>query len=192
MEVKQHADDKIMEAFKKGDENTFTKVHDLFYHQLRFFAFKMLNSEEDAQDIVSQVFLKLWDRHANFETLANIKAFLFITTRNYCLNWLRNDQRERKREDLYNTLTNEQVTNLLDQMDKVELFERIYKALESLPERQKSILKLFYIEGASLLEIAVKLKIEIGAAKMMKSRALGLLRDRLKNRGLLALVLFLL
>jgi RNA polymerase sigma factor (sigma-70 family) len=181
--------DHTIEAFKNGNATAFSELYTVFYPRLRFFAFKIIRNAEDAGDIVSQVFIKLWERRQRFETLANIKAFLYITTRNDSLLFLRHGNSEKKKEDQYKYFLQHDINDLLEEMVKTELFSELYKELEALPEKHKSILKRFYIDGATTLQVAMQMNMEIGAVKMMKLRALRLLRERLKNRHLLSLVI---
>jgi RNA polymerase sigma factor (sigma-70 family) len=74
-----NADKELISAFKQGDQNAFRQVYALYYRQLYYFVRNMTNSPEDSKDIVSETYLKLWNRCGSFETLTNIKAFLFIS-----------------------------------------------------------------------------------------------------------------
>jgi RNA polymerase sigma factor (sigma-70 family) len=64
----------------------FEKVFHLFNPALCFFARRLVNDNAIAQDIVTDVFVKLWQKQADFKTVYSVKAFLYISTRNACLN----------------------------------------------------------------------------------------------------------
>src|SRR3954469_21136133 len=83
----------IIEGLKGNQQLAFDRVFDEYFPQLQFFATRVTRDVEEARDIVNQVFVSLWKLRARFETLVNIKAFLYITTRNHCFNYLRHRQR---------------------------------------------------------------------------------------------------
>ncbi|HEX9509830.1 MAG TPA: sigma-70 family RNA polymerase sigma factor [Puia sp.] len=91
----------IIIEFRKGDPQAFASFFHLHYRPLCYFATQLVNSQQDGEDIVKDTFVKLWQKHTDFDTPQNIKAFLYITTRNACLNFLRHMQvRESSRKEL--------------------------------------------------------------------------------------------
>ena len=82
----------IIHAFKKGDPEALTAFSQLFYHSLCYFATQLTGSAAEAEKIVKDTFEKLWYKHRDFENAENIKAFLYIATRNASLNFLRHLQ----------------------------------------------------------------------------------------------------
>src|SRR5689334_21843027 len=80
---------RLMGDFKKGSKEAFEEVYNTYHLQLYYFVRKITGNPEEAEDITSETFVKLWQLCARFETLQNIKAFLFIAARNASLDYLR-------------------------------------------------------------------------------------------------------
>src|SRR5687767_5022335 len=74
----------IIEDFKKGSTRALNYIYNLFYNPLCYFAGQLV-SKEEAEDIVTDTFVKLWLKHEDFHSLQGIKAFLYIAVRNSCL-----------------------------------------------------------------------------------------------------------
>src|SRR5438876_1059349 len=76
------------DPWHEDETGTFTATFNHYYHPLVFFARKLLHDATAAEDIVTEIFLKYWQKQNNFNSLPAIKTFLYISTRNACLNYL--------------------------------------------------------------------------------------------------------
>ncbi|HEX4851918.1 MAG TPA: sigma factor, partial [Puia sp.] len=74
----------ILRLFNQGDRSAFTAIYNSYSNRVFLYAKYLLNSSVEAEDIVSDTFLKLWHVKARFRTQDKISAFLVITTRNAC------------------------------------------------------------------------------------------------------------
>src|SRR5690606_4167126 len=86
----------------------FEVVFRMYHQALCFFARKLMPNSPagQAEELVQDAFLKLWERHTDFEKLSAVKAFLYIVTRNACVNYLKQEQvRHRKYEQYLYTVT---------------------------------------------------------------------------------------
>jgi RNA polymerase sigma factor (sigma-70 family) len=84
----------ILVRFKKGDDKALAYIFKLYHKGLCYFARQLVNDDRQAEDIVADTFLKLWQRHTDFKTLSNIKNFLYITTRHSCYDYLKHIRRK--------------------------------------------------------------------------------------------------
>src|SRR3546814_6647272 len=80
--------------FQKGNHTAFTHVFDLHYRSLCYYAAAILDDAGEVEDTVSEVFVKLWQRAADFNDLNSIKGFLYISTKNRCLDRLKQQKRQ--------------------------------------------------------------------------------------------------
>src|SRR5690606_28219119 len=87
--------------FKNGNSRGLSYVFDLHYRSLCYFAECMVQDRQEAEDIAATSFVKLWKRSADFETSQNIKAFLYISTRNACLDYLKQLRRQSSAQKKY-------------------------------------------------------------------------------------------
>jgi len=181
-------DKELISAFQKGDQNAFRQIYALHYRQLYYFARKMTNRPEDAKDIVSETFLSLWKRCEHFESLTNIKAFLFISARNASVNYLKSEQSQRRKETRYWNISNENIAEMFDIMAAHDILAEVHKEIAKLSEQEKMIVELFYFQGNSIREIADRLNISYEAAKKARFRALARVRAGLREKKFLTVL----
>src|SRR5690349_7900035 len=84
----------ILVRFRNGDEKALAYIFKLYHKGLCYFAKQLISDDQPVEDIVAESFVKLWQRHPDFQTLNNIKAFLYVSTRHSCYNYLKHIQRK--------------------------------------------------------------------------------------------------
>jgi RNA polymerase sigma-70 factor (family 1) len=180
----------IIHEFKKGDPQAFTAFFQFHYRPLCYFATQLTGSSAEAEDIVKDTFVKLWYKHADFENPQNIKAFLYITTRNACLNFLRHQQvKESSRKELIYLEASRGDELVLNQLIRTELLQEIYAEIEKLPEKRREVFKMAYLDGLKNDEIADHLGISIHTVKEHKGKALSFLRIRFSDQQIILFIL---
>jgi RNA polymerase sigma-70 factor (ECF subfamily) len=188
--MKQHLDTDIISGFHKGSSRAFDVLFDMFFPALCYFANKLIDDRQEAEDIVLDTFQKLWARREHFETMPNIKAFLYITVRNTCLNYIRHKETQRKRTREMLKLLPEPLEEDAEQHRiRAEVLQNIYSAIEKLPRKCREVFELSYFEGMKAQEIAEQLQISESTVRNQKVRALQLLKTALTGRELLVLFL---
>jgi RNA polymerase sigma-70 factor (family 1) len=167
-------------AFNQGNSSAFRVIFESYNRILFTSAVQLVKDKEQAEDIVSEAFTKLWQRHDTFHTEEHVKAFLFVATRNACLNYLRHIQRKTASQNELSYLQKDKDDqDIITDMIEGELLKRIYPLIETLPTKCKTIFKLIYFEDASTDEVAQKLKITPRNVLNQKSRAIQLLKKKL-------------
>ena len=180
----------IVASLKKGSTRALHDIHDLYYPALRNFAASLLGDTSTAEDVVAEIFVTLWRKHEDFETLQNIKAFLYISTRNACINYLKKMQRDSAMKSrLTDYLSLDHAEFALNEMIRAEVLQQIYQAIEALPTQCRKVFKLCYVEGLSNSEVAEHFSISINTVKNHKVKALGLLRLKFLDSPSMAAVL---
>jgi len=178
----------IVPELKKGSTSALNAIHDLYYSSLRNFAGSLLGDVPAAEDIVTEIFVILWKKHQDFETLPNVKAFLYISTRNACINYVKKVQRDSvMKTGFQHYLLGDHQEYILNDIVRGEVLKQIYDAIERLPCQCRRILKMCYIEGLNNSEIAGKVNISVNTVKNHKVRALGLLRLKFLHSSALSL-----
>lgn len=168
-----------MASLKNGDTHALRIIHGHYYHSLHVFADNLLGDIPGAEETLTDIFLMLWKKHQDFDTLQNIKAFLFISTRNACINLVKQFQRDSiRKRGLRNYLSPDHEEFALNHMIRAEWLQQIYQAIEDLPPRCRHILKLSYVEGMSNVQIAEQAKLSVNTVKNHKVRGLNLLRRK--------------
>jgi RNA polymerase sigma-70 factor (ECF subfamily) len=187
--MEQSVDD-LISQFNQGNSRAFTAIYNLCAPSIYYFAKQLVDDREVAEDITADTFIKLFLLHPNFDSLPNIRAFLRITTRNACLNYLRDlKSKSQQKEDLLYLLTQDQEKEFPEGQYQAELLQRIYDEIEKLPKKCRQVFKLAFVEGLGNEEIAKLLHINYQSVKNQKVRALKILRLALLNKGLLAVML---
>jgi len=187
-------DNDLFNAFKKGEPKASEKIFSDHFRELCFFAERLSGSKETAEDLVADSFVKMLQRKESFENLQNIKAFLFVTTRNACINSFKAGQRHANahRQMHYLLKSDAGKAGLFeDEIIRAEVINAIYTEVENLPDRAKTVFKLIFTEGLSNEEIARQLGIEIQTVRSQKARALQLLRTTLLKKGNIIALIYL-
>lgn len=186
--MNEQVGDEVVSEFNKGNPKSFSSIFNTYYSALCFFAERMILNKEEAEDIVGESFVKLWRLHENFETMQNIKAFLYITTKNACLNFIKQSERTAKNQsDLVYVLAKKE-DHVLTEITKVEVLREVHAAIESLPPQCRKIVRLSFVEGMKNDEIAAQLNLSVNTVKNQKARAIYLLKMKLLTTNLLVLL----
>lgn len=176
----------ILHLFNKGDRSAFTAIYNCYSNRVFLYAKYLLNSRVEAEDIVSDTFLKLWKERAQFRTHDKIIAFLIVTARNACIDWLRHRQIKgiKRKEVLEAFLRFHEPASHSDPIVE-ELKRQVATEIEKLPEQSRRILTLSYMEEIRNQEIAQRMRISEKTVRNNKSSALKLIRLRLLKKDLL-------
>lgn len=169
--------DKIFSDFKEGRLDPF---YGYFYPGLLQYARRYLvNCEMYAEDCVQNAIYKAWQRNHTFDSLYALKAFIYITIRNEIVSIHRNRSVKERFIGSYKDLSNQDtfINTIIDQ----EARTLLYNYILNLPEREKQVCILSYIEGLGINDIAETLNISPATVKRDKSRALAYLRRHLKE-----------
>jgi RNA polymerase sigma-70 factor (ECF subfamily) len=141
------------------------------------FACRLVEDAEEAQDLVQEVFVRLWDRKGDIQQYKSIEAYALTMTRNLCIDWLRTSGRLRMDDptemDLADPVTPYDLTEMRDTVI------RINHLISHLPEQQKVILHLRDIEGYDFDEIAAILGLNLNVIRVNLSRARKKIKEQL-------------
>lgn len=179
----------------------FHRIFSIYYPRLHNFAMRFMPDPADAEDIVQDVFGKLWKRRASLSYIS-LSSLLMTMTRNGCLNFLRHrvfiDEYSSRMKSLYAEGERLYYADMLGRADGPllldELRERINKVIGDLPPRTQEVFRMSRDEGLKNREIAEKLGISVKVVEKHISRALAALRSALGDVSvaeMLALLLLL-
>lgn len=170
----------LIEEFGRGNEVALADVFYKYNPSLIHFAIKYTKDEDVAEEIVSDCFVKAWTNRAKFATLENLRAFLYVATKNACLNQIRKVVHERITDDFqeYESLIL-QDQDALTKIIRTELIQQLYDEVENLPSLQREIFKLSFFDELDAQEISASLDIPVSSVYMNKSRAVKALKKKL-------------
>lgn len=180
----------LLQLVAEGDELAFTQLFNQYWNTVYAQSLAYLKSVTLAQDVVQEVFLKLWHKRASLPAVERIDSFIFITARNEIINQLRKQLPSANAEE-----------QLPDSPEKVmrpdqELAHRqqhalLARAIEELPPQRKLVFTLNRYDGLSYEEIAQQLGISRETVKGHMVKALAFVRTYLTTHGDLLLLLLL-
>lgn len=162
-------------------------LHDLFKQynrRLLFFARAIIENQKVAEEIVSDSFVKLWENRGSFSSSDKIKAFLYIVTKNACINYLRSSHRQQVFDYEFDEQLISSDPDAYTKIVKAELMQQIHEEIMRLPDKQREVFLLTYIEGLSTDEIGQRLGMAASAIFANRSRATQALRQVFKGKEL--------
>jgi RNA polymerase sigma-70 factor (family 1) len=171
--------------FRNGDKQTYQSLFNNLYPAMCLFSKKFLCESDEAEDIVQEVFIELWNQRQRFESIEQIKAFLYLSVKNRCLNFLKH---LRVREKFVNNMAAaEQFFE--EYVLETEVVQHIYNAINGLPAQRKKII-ILSMGGLKNNEIATDMKVSINTVKLQKKIAYRQLREKLKPSFYTSLFIF--
>lgn len=170
----------LVSRIKVGDELAFKELFSTYYSSLCRFVSRLIQSREDVEDIVEDVFEKIWFNREKLDPEQSIKSYLFKSVRNKALNFIRDNHEkvvEREDRDFQVVSWSNPVQDTIDQ----DLAKAIEEAIEKLPQRCKLIFTLHRQDGLTYSEIADVLGIRVKTVENQIARAVKYLRKSLKD-----------
>ena len=130
---------------------------------------RILRTEANAEDAIQEIMMKLWEKRKKIENHPNIKGFVFLTARNYCIDVLR--KKPKLIDDSTNHLKVLKSSNIDKNLEWEELNTIILKILKEIPKQQKEVFLMRDIDGYEFTEIAAAMQIKIEHTRVLLSRA---------------------
>ena len=174
---------------QKNNKSDFSRVYSIYFPKLVRFAREFVLSTEDAENVIQDIFIYLWEHQELLDTLTNLNAFLFTLVKNKCIDQLRHRKLlERKREEFKTVFDKEIQLKLyaLQQFDENALSNEdieiiLDNAINSLPEKCREVFVLSRMEGLKNREIAERLNISAKTVENQMTTAIRKLRVELKD-----------
>jgi RNA polymerase sigma-70 factor (family 1) len=189
--IRTFSDNELLSLLKDRDDAAFNQIFNQFYQSLCFFASRIVQDQYAAEDIIQDIFVKFWQRHRDFNDFASVRSFLYVSSRNACLNWLEKSQVKLKHQQYMVGRENIEERTILQTIIQAEVVRQIFDAVDTLPEQCRKVIRMTYEEGKKAKEIADELGITVSTVNNQKMRGLKLLRDQLSDEGLtLGMLLF--
>ncbi len=190
--------DELFDRVKTGDQKAFELLFSIYFARLNDFARNVVRDDMISQDIVQEVFVKVWEKRSEIESI-NLEGYLFRLVRNRCIDYIKHlkvvnssiqeIQISSKYEELYRIdfLGNEPYV-LIEE----ELKNKIEKTIQNLPNRCREVFMLSRMDGLKNKEIAEKLGINIKNVERHLARALQSFRKNFNEELPIALIILVL
>jgi RNA polymerase sigma-70 factor (family 1) len=173
-------DDHILfELIKKSDGKAFEALFRAYYPFLCRYASHLLKDSPAAEEIVQELFVKLWERRKDIIIDTSVKNYLYRAVKNHCLNFARH---QKIKDEFINISLSEQRFNQEEDFEsQAELMLKIEESIASLPEKRREIFRLSRQEGLKYREIAERLNVSIKTVETQMGFALKTLREMLRD-----------
>lgn len=180
----------LLNRIAQNDEIAFEEIFMAYHQQIGEYVYLLTNSQAHTEDIVQEVFMKVWLSREKLSEIANFSGYLFILTRNHTLNCLRQIEQERKRyEDYTEVCTNQENMGQYSQNQGDDYLSRVVlvnKAIARLPLQQQKVFTL-RLQGLKNPEIATQMQISTDSVKKYQQWALKSVSGFVKNNTMLSI-----
>jgi RNA polymerase sigma-70 factor, ECF subfamily len=157
------------------DNGSFEKLFRDYFAPLMTFARKFLPDEDDAREVVHQVFINLWEKREEVDLSISLKSYLYTSVHNRSLNAIR-DRKKFSSEEVPDLAGEGDASTRIESM---ELEQKVREAIDSLPEKCREVFELNRFEGLKYAQIAEKLGISVKTVENQMTKALKILREKL-------------
>jgi RNA polymerase sigma-70 factor, ECF subfamily len=165
---------------QKDDQVAFYHLYERYCRRLYGFVLRYIKQKEDAEEIVQEVFVKIWESRNKIDAYSSFESFLFTIAYNNTISMLRKRTNEKKYlEHLLALQHPDDLPDLIDEIHFNELNDRIQLLLNELTPRQKEIYQMSREEGLSHDEIANKLDISVNTVKKHMVNTLAFLKSKI-------------
>jgi len=173
----------LVENLKANDESSFRSLFDRYQEDLYYYARSLVKVEAQAEEIVQDVFLKVWLNRHSLNPDLSFKAFIFTLARNFAFNFLKkaSNDRELIRKVFYKSQKNCKPSD--HSLHEAEYEKLGRQAIDALPPRCRLVYKMSRNEGKTYEEIGSELNISVNTVKNQMNKALGNIREFLSLHG---------
>lgn len=183
---------KILGRISDGDEDAFAVFFNDHYHRLRPFVSRFFKEDDQAEDVLQEVFIRVWLNRDQLPRIENIAGWLRTVTSRTCINVLRKDLTRKKHITGLTSQEPDQAHTPEDRITADEIRQLVTRAVNDMPPSRRRIYLMSREEGLKPAEIAERLSLSVNTVRNTLVMALKEIRDFLKIRGHLISLLFLL
>lgn len=174
-------ENEIVAQLQKGSLSAFERLFENYSQKLYRFSFSYLKSAPESEDVVQEVFLKIWENRSKIKTETSFQSYLFtIAFNSIRKNFNKKSRQERYRLDLFNSLSNEDYS-IEDHRDYEFLVSKLDATIDQMPPRRKEIFLKRKKEGKSVRDIANEMYISPKTVENQITEAMNFLKKEFWN-----------
>lgn len=170
---------------KSGEIEAFDALYWHYQHSVYRNIFQLIKDEASAEDMLQEVFISLWEKRESIDSARSLGGWLFISSYNRAINFLKKKNRERVASLLVAELFTE---SSQEETLKEMRMQELEKAIENLPQQKQRVFQLCKVQGLSYAETASILQISKHTVKEHVSGAMSIIRDQLLKVPLVTLI----
>ncbi len=172
--------EKFIKRLKTGEEHAYEVLFKSYYTELVMHANRYLYDFESSREIVQDLFVHIYEKRHKLDINSSIKSYLFRSIQNRCINFINAQKTRNKYADHIKSKNLYKENSLEKDLEAAELEYNLYTAIGELPPKCRMIFKMNRFEGLSNGEIAKRLELSKRTVETQITKALKILREKLK------------
>jgi RNA polymerase sigma-70 factor (ECF subfamily) len=184
-----YSDSELIRRLKKGNINAFNQIFYTYSSKLYHFAYGYLKSKEDAEEMVQEIFSKIWDKRADIKEEYQFRSYLFAIAFNYIKKYFRSKALINKYTESVSSY-DPGTEQTQEEVNYTFLKETIDQLVEKMPEKRKAVFVKSRFEGKNAKDISMEMNISQSTVENHLNQALRFLRQHLKNENLAGILFF--
>jgi len=186
--IQMKTEAELISNVKAGMTSAFDALFEIYSLKIYSFAFSILKSKEDSEDVVQHTFFKVWEKRESINNNLAFKSYLFTIAYNVSIDMLRERLKEKGHRESISVMASSNY-NLEDRIEFGDLLDRINQIAKDLPPRKREIYQLSRVHNLSYSEIAEKLNISVKTVENGIGYSLKYIKTHLGNDPVLGLLL---
>lgn len=179
----------LTDLLREGDRYAFTEIYNRYWNVMYAHVYKMLRDEEEAKDVIQEIFSNLWLKASHIKSSHNLAGLLYTMARNRVFNLIEQD---RVRSDYVRSIAafaSQADSGAVEQVDEKQLMAVIEHEIQNLPLKMREIFELSRKDNLSHKEIANKLNLSYQTVKKQVQNALKIIKPKIDGLGISIAVL---
>jgi RNA polymerase sigma-70 factor (ECF subfamily) len=174
-------DDRVFLSIQSGDKKALEMLFNTYYDPLCRYANSYLHDPDEAEEIVQNSFLRIWEKRKQLSIETSVKSYLYQIVRNACLNEIKHQKVKKLHGESVMNEGEQHYESSDQQTLRAELSDRISAAIEKLPGQCQVIFRMSRFEELKYQEIANQLNLSIKTVENQMGKALRIMREELKD-----------
>jgi RNA polymerase sigma-70 factor (ECF subfamily) len=186
----EYSDEELLAFVKKHDVAAFTEIYNRFRGLLYVYSRKITHHGIEAEDIVQDIFIKLWDNRASISLKSSLSSYLYTAVRYKFFDLVAHQKVRSDYAEVFQDFLNVYGNPVEEYVNEKELAQLIEREVANLPEKMRQVFELSRSNGLSHKEIALRLGIAEKTVKNQVNNALKTLRTKLGSAAFLLLFFY--
>lgn len=178
----------LVKALINNNKTALDELYNYYYPRLYTFAKRFLKVEDDINDILQDVFIKIWENRKNIKNVETFNAYIFTITKNTVISYFREKIKVADFESRVREMATTEGYLTETAAEYEDLKEKVDQLIEQLPEKRKQIFKLSREQGLSNKEIAGEMGISVKTVEDHIMHAIRFLKNNLKTLDIITLL----
>jgi len=181
----------LLAKLRNGSQPAFTELYEMYSFKMYVNILKMVKDEQMAEELVQELFTKIWQKREIIEINVDFKSYLYRIGQNLVYDFFRKLQRDKKMYERFKVIATEHYSHIEESLHLKQSEQALHKALSKLSEQQKRVYKLCRIDGYTYKQAATEMGISPHTVKEYLVKANHLVKEYLLNNLDVSITIFL-